>query len=128
MQKQSRKNTILQKERFVLIARGEVILRWTAGKCSFCGRFGHKAEVCRDRLKSDQKDALKKANYKKDKERKMKKKIKAKKIKEYEGKIESLKSESPESSEVEFDTSEEESSDPDEQSPSTRVKKVQSAK
>ena len=103
------------------------------GKCSFCGRFGHKAEVCRDRLKSDQKDALKKANYKKDKERKTKKektkkKIKAKKIQEYEDMLERLKSESPESSEVEFGTSGEESSDPDEQSPSTRVKKVQASK
>ena len=58
----------------------------------------------------------------------MKKKIKAKKIQEYEDKIESLKSESPESSEVEFGTSGEESSDPDEQSPSTRVKKVQTSK
>merc|ERR1712215_274109 len=47
---------------------------------------------------------------------------------EYEDKIESLKSESPESNEVEFETSGEESSDPDEQSPSTRVKKVQSSK
>ena len=99
----------------------------------FCGRFRHKAEICRDRLKAEQKDTLKIADYKKTKERKlkkekMKKKIKAKKIQEYEERIESLKSESPESSEVEFDTSEEESSDTDEQSPSTRVKKVQSAK
>ena len=57
------------------------------GKCSYCGRFGHKAEICRDRLKSDQKDTLKKADYNKNKERKikkekMKKKIKAKKIQE----------------------------------------------
>ena len=103
------------------------------GKCSFCGRFGHKAEICRDRLKSDQKDALKKANFKKDKERKtkkekIKKKTKAKKIQECEDLIELLKAESPESSEVEFGTSGEESSDPDEQSPGTRVKKVQSTK
>ena len=103
------------------------------GKCSFCGRFGHKAEVCRDRLKSDQKDALKKANFKKDKERKtkkekLKKKTKAKKIQECEDLIELLKNESPESSEVEFETSGEESSDPDEQSSSTRVKKVQASK
>merc|ERR1712215_278465 len=48
------------------------------GKCSFCGRFGHKAEVCRDKLKADQKDALKKADYKKTKERK-KEKMKMKK-------------------------------------------------
>merc|ERR1712236_84990 len=80
------------------------------GKCSFCGRFGHKAEFCRDRLKSDQKDALKKANFKKDKERKtkkekMKKKTKAKKIQECEDLIELLKTESPESNEVEFATS-----------------------
>merc|ERR1712215_286427 len=43
------------------------------GKCSFCGRFGHRAEVCKDRLKSDQKDSLKKADYKKETERKTKK-------------------------------------------------------
>ena len=101
------------------------------GKCSFCGRFGHKAEICRERIKEVQKETAKKAqDFKKNKEKKkekMKKKIKAKKIQQYEEKIESLRNELPESSEEEFDTSEVDSSDPDEQSP-TRVKKVQSAK
>ena len=30
------------------------------GKCSFCGRFGHKSEVCRTKMRSDQAEALKK--------------------------------------------------------------------
>ena len=97
------------------------------GKCSYCGRFGHKAEICRDRLRSDHKEALKKANFKKDKERKTKKekpkkKSKAKKVQDF---IEMLEAESPESSEVEFVSSGEESSDPEEQSPGPAVKKVQ---
>merc|ERR1712236_45146 len=94
------------------------------GKCSFCGRFGHKVEICRERIKEVQEETAKKAqDFKKNKEKKkekMKKKIKAKKIQQYEEKIESLRNELPKSSEEEFDTSEVDSSGPDDQSP-TRV-------
>merc|ERR1711895_249309 len=31
------------------------------GKCSFCGCFGHKAEICRERIKKVQKETAKKA-------------------------------------------------------------------
>ena len=98
------------------------------GKCSWCGRFGHKAEICREKIRELQKETTKKAQdaKKNKKKEKMKKKIKAKKIQQYEERIESLRNELPDSSEDEVDTSED-SSGPDDQSP-TRVKKVQSAK
>ena len=96
------------------------------GKCSFCGRFGHKSEICRTRLRSDQTEALKKANLKKDKERKIKKdkikkKTKAKKVRDF---LDMFEANSPESSEAEVVSSDEESSDPEEQSPGPAVKKI----
>ena len=96
------------------------------GKCSFCGHFGHKSEVCRTRLRSDQTEALKKANLKKDKERKIKKdkikkKTKAKKVRDF---LDMFEANSPESSEAEVVSSDEESSDPEEQSPGPAVKKI----
>merc|ERR1711895_119511 len=96
------------------------------GKCSFYGRFGHKSEIYRTRLRSDHTETLKKANLKKDKERKarkdkIKKKTKAKKVRDF---IDMLEAESTESSETEVVSSGEESSDPEEQSPGPAVKKV----
>ena len=95
------------------------------GKCSFCGRFGHKSEVCRTKMRSDQAEALKKANIKKDKERKIKKdkvkkKTKAKKVRDF---LEIFDVNSPESREAEVVSSDEES-DPEEQSPGPAVKKI----
>ena len=92
------------------------------GDCSFCGRFGHKSEVCR---RSDQAEALKKTNIKKDKERKIKKdkvkkKTKAKKVRDF---LEIFDVNSPESSEAEVVSSDEESESED-QSPGPAVKKV----
>merc|ERR1711891_77017 len=63
---------------------------------------------------------------KKKKEGKKKAKTHAKKIQQYEQRIEELRNELPESSDDEVDTSEE-SSDPDDE-PTSRVRKVQSAK
>ena len=31
------------------------------GKCKFCGRYGHRSELCRTKIRSDQAEALKKA-------------------------------------------------------------------
>merc|ERR1712215_314399 len=87
------------------------------GKCLWCGRYGHKAEICRDKIKETQKQTTKKAQDKKNKKKeKMKKKVKAKKIQQYEERIKSLRNELPDSSEDEVDTSEE-SSGPDDESP-----------
>merc|ERR1711895_190739 len=76
-------------------------------KCPFCGRFEHKSEICRTRLRSDHTETLKKANLKKDKERKtkkdrIKKKTKGKKVGDF---IDMLEVESPESSEAEVESS-----------------------
>merc|ERR1711891_12921 len=97
------------------------------GRCAWCGRYGHKAEICREKIKDNQNQTTKKAQDKKNKKKeKIKKKVKAKKIQQYEHRIESLRNELPDSSEDEVDTSEE-SSGPDDESP-VRIRKVQSAK
>merc|ERR1712215_611434 len=99
------------------------------GKCAWCGRYGHKTDLCRDKVTETQKQTTKKAQDKKNKKKeKGKKKVKtqAKKIQQYQQRIEDLRNELPESSDDEVDTSEE-SSDPDDE-PTSRVRKVQSAK
>merc|ERR1711895_362698 len=99
------------------------------GKCAWCGRYGHKTDLCRDKVTDPQKQTTKKAQDKKNrKKEKGKKKVKthAKKIQQYQQRIEDLRNELPESSDDEVYTSEE-SSGPDDE-PTSRVRKVQSAK
>merc|ERR1711895_119796 len=90
------------------------------GKCAWCGRYGHKTDLCRDKVTDPQKQTTKKAQEKK------KVKTHAKKIQQYQQRIEDLRNELPESSDEEVDTSEESSGPNDE--PTSRVRKVQSAK
>merc|ERR1711867_157612 len=99
------------------------------GKCAWCGKFGHKTDLCRNKVTDPQKPTTKKAQDKKNKKKeKGKKKVKthAKKIQQYQQRIEDLRNELPESSDDEVDTWEE-SSGPDDE-PTSRVRKVQSAK
>ena len=93
------------------------------GKCKHCGRYGHRSEMCRTTIKSDQAEALKKAAAAdaRKKAKGKKKKKNAKKV--VEELIETLNISLPDTSN-EYETSSSDSSG-DEGSPGPSVKKVQ---
>ena len=93
------------------------------GKCKHCGRYGHRSELCRTKIKSDQAEALKKAAAA-DARKKAKGKKKNKNAKKVvEELLETLNISSPDNS-SEDETSSEDSSG-EEGSPGPSVKKVQ---